>query len=247
MSASYPSAQKTFTSRNNGDTIQASHVNDLQDEVNAVEGGLINGLQHDLKFTDATYDVGKSGATRPRDGFFSRNLVAGGGLSVTGGSTTATLSVTSNSSLAGSVFVGGVNSSAVNSTATDVALKESGALCWANSGNSSACLMTTTRDLGVLGSTTPVSLAVFGTNAPDAMATFFVTGAASLRIAGQFYLRGADNGVLPVYTAGGNFGSTASDAGKLNVYWSAGNSRYEIENKTASTAITVRVFYQRSL
>jgi hypothetical protein len=32
----------------------------------------------DLKFTDATYDIGKSGATRPRDGFFSRNLVVGG-------------------------------------------------------------------------------------------------------------------------------------------------------------------------
>ena len=38
----------------------------------------------DLLFTDATYDIGKSGATRPRDGFFSRNVVAGGTLAVTG-------------------------------------------------------------------------------------------------------------------------------------------------------------------
>lgn len=35
-------------------------------------------LGMDLLFTDATYDIGKSGATRPRDGFFSRNLVVGG-------------------------------------------------------------------------------------------------------------------------------------------------------------------------
>jgi hypothetical protein len=32
----------------------------------------------DLKFTDATYDIGKTGATRPRDGFFSRNVIAAG-------------------------------------------------------------------------------------------------------------------------------------------------------------------------
>jgi hypothetical protein len=32
----------------------------------------------DLLFTDATYDIGKSGATRPRDIFLSRNLTIGG-------------------------------------------------------------------------------------------------------------------------------------------------------------------------
>lgn len=48
-------------------------------------GGTLVG---DLKFTDATYDIGKSGLTRPRDGFFSRNLTANklsvGGASLTG-------------------------------------------------------------------------------------------------------------------------------------------------------------------
>jgi hypothetical protein len=34
----------------------------------------------DLLFTDALYDLGKSGATRPRDGFFSRNVTVGGAL-----------------------------------------------------------------------------------------------------------------------------------------------------------------------
>lgn len=52
-------------------------------------------LGGDLLFTDATYDIGKSGATRPRDGFFSRNVVVGGTLGVTGASTIAALSATS--------------------------------------------------------------------------------------------------------------------------------------------------------
>ena len=41
-------------------------------------------LSQDLLFTDATYDIGALGVTRPRDGFFSRNVVIGGTLGVTG-------------------------------------------------------------------------------------------------------------------------------------------------------------------
>lgn len=40
--ASFPSSVKTFTTRNAGDTIQPAHVNDLQDEVNALEDALLN-------------------------------------------------------------------------------------------------------------------------------------------------------------------------------------------------------------
>ncbi len=40
--------------------------------------GSFGTLTSDLLFTDATYDIGKTGATRPRDGFFSRNLAIGG-------------------------------------------------------------------------------------------------------------------------------------------------------------------------
>ncbi len=43
----------------------------------------------DLKFTDNLYDIGKSGATRPRDLFLSRNLVVGG-TTVHTGTTTLT-------------------------------------------------------------------------------------------------------------------------------------------------------------
>lgn len=42
--ASYPTSVKVFTTRNNGtDKIDASHINDLQDEVNAIESGILNG------------------------------------------------------------------------------------------------------------------------------------------------------------------------------------------------------------
>lgn len=40
-----------------------------------ISGGTLTGS---LLFTDATYDIGASGATRPRDLFLSRNLVVGG-------------------------------------------------------------------------------------------------------------------------------------------------------------------------
>ena len=44
-----------------------------------------------LIFTDATYDIGASGATRPRDLFPSRNAVVGGTLTVTGATILGTL------------------------------------------------------------------------------------------------------------------------------------------------------------
>lgn len=47
-----------------------------------ISGGTLTG---NLLFTDATYDVGASGATRPRDLFLSRNATVGGTLTVTGG------------------------------------------------------------------------------------------------------------------------------------------------------------------
>lgn len=53
----------------------------------------------DLLFTDNLYDIGKSGATRPRDGFFSRNLYAGGFIEA---SAVQTIGFTSRSFLASS-------------------------------------------------------------------------------------------------------------------------------------------------
>lgn len=41
--ASYPASVKTFTTKNASETIQPEHVNSLQDEVTAIEDGLLNG------------------------------------------------------------------------------------------------------------------------------------------------------------------------------------------------------------
>jgi len=59
MPASYPSSVKTFTTKTTGQVIEASHVNELQDEVTAVETGLLQGLAHNLfPDTDAGRDLG---------------------------------------------------------------------------------------------------------------------------------------------------------------------------------------------
>lgn len=78
MAASYPGTVKTFTVKVDGagNIIFAAHVNDLQDEVNAVEGGLLNGVAHVLR-PDATAnnrDLGVAASARFRDAFLARTL-----------------------------------------------------------------------------------------------------------------------------------------------------------------------------
>lgn len=85
MPASYPTSAKSFSAKSAGMVIQAADVGDLQDEVTAIESGLLQG-------------------TAPLNS--SRSTLAT--LSVTGGSTLAgTLQVTGNSSFAGNLTVGG--------------------------------------------------------------------------------------------------------------------------------------------
>src|SRR5574343_790800 len=72
MAASYPTSAKTFTTKNAGDTIQPGHLNDLQDEVAAIEAGLLNG----------TAPLNSSNST-------IANLVVTGALQVSGNSTIA--------------------------------------------------------------------------------------------------------------------------------------------------------------
>lgn len=77
----------------------------------------------DLLFTDATFDIGKSGATRPRDLFLSRNATVGGTLGVTGVATFTAQSVHSAgvdlSSNGQVVFPATQNASAVANTLDD--------------------------------------------------------------------------------------------------------------------------------
>lgn len=96
--ASYPTAVKTFTSKSDGagNRIFASHVNDLQDEVTAIEDGILNGTAPVTcsRVTAATLSVaGNStvGGTFSVGGAASINgsIVVTGGADVTQGSTFA--------------------------------------------------------------------------------------------------------------------------------------------------------------
>ena len=90
-----PSAVSNLSGTNTGDQDLSSYATTAA--VAAAYLPLVGGtLTGDLKFIDATYDIGKSGATRPRDGFFSRNLTVGGTLS------TASLTLSSGYGSAGS-------------------------------------------------------------------------------------------------------------------------------------------------
>jgi hypothetical protein len=62
----------------------------------ALAGGTMTG---DLLFTDATYDIGKTGATRPRDLFLSRNATIGGALAMGGRITSAAGVTTGNNAM----------------------------------------------------------------------------------------------------------------------------------------------------
>lgn len=71
-----------------GSTITASLTGHASLDL-PLTGGTLTG---NLLFTDATYDIGATGATRPRDLFLSRNQVIGGTLTVTGAVTGASFS-----------------------------------------------------------------------------------------------------------------------------------------------------------
>jgi len=100
-----------------GTAIDAAWATLLMDRIDTalalllpLAGGTMTGaITSDLLFTDALYDIGKSGATRPRDGFFSRNVTVGGTLGVTG-ITTGTSFVASATGANTGVLVGAASS-----------------------------------------------------------------------------------------------------------------------------------------
>ncbi len=96
MAASYPTSAKSFTTKNSGESVQATHVNDLQDEVTAVEQDLIGGLPIARGGTGLTsltanripYGNGTSALqSSPNLTFDGSSLAVTGGMTVTGGLT----------------------------------------------------------------------------------------------------------------------------------------------------------------
>lgn len=65
MAASYPTAAKSFTTKTDGptQTIIAAHVNALQDEIVAIENGLLTGVAHDTTFNEDVTIVGDLSVT----------------------------------------------------------------------------------------------------------------------------------------------------------------------------------------
>lgn len=60
--ASYPSSVKSFSTKLAGQTVASAHINDIQDEIVAVEGALLNGVAHALKpSSDNAQDLGTAG------------------------------------------------------------------------------------------------------------------------------------------------------------------------------------------
>lgn len=92
MAASFPGAVKTFTTKNTGDVIQPADVNDLQDEVNAIEAGIRNG----------TAPLNSSNSTLTNLSVTANSTIAGA-LNVGGAMTIGTLDVGSVSTFAAGV------------------------------------------------------------------------------------------------------------------------------------------------
>lgn len=90
----------------------------------AVVTTLPNPITQDLLFTDATYDIGKSGASRPRDLFQSRNATIGGTLAVTGNTTltgtlaSGALTITGAATVSSTLGVSGASTLAAVSATT---------------------------------------------------------------------------------------------------------------------------------
>lgn len=95
----------------------------------------------DILFTDATYDLGKAGATRPRDGFFSRNVVIGGTLNVTGAITAP--------SFVGSIAAASLTGTTLPATVTTSSLQTFGVL------GGSLLFTDALYDIGASGATRP--------------------------------------------------------------------------------------------
>lgn len=66
--ASYPTSTKSFTTKTDGATISAAHINDLQDEIVAIENGLRTGLAHHVLLATGKYLSSNGRATG--DGVF---------------------------------------------------------------------------------------------------------------------------------------------------------------------------------
>jgi hypothetical protein len=91
MAASYPSSVKSFSTKSTTDVVEASHPNDLQDEVTALETALLTtGLEHNL-FPESTGDARTLGtASKLWGATYTSRALSGGGTTSSIATATAT-------------------------------------------------------------------------------------------------------------------------------------------------------------
>ena len=103
-------------------TAETLYSADLNAEFNNIlnnVSSLICPITFNLTFTDATYDIGASGASRPRDMFLSRNITVGGTAAITGVATLTAQPILSSLTASRAVFTDaskGLVSNAISGT-----------------------------------------------------------------------------------------------------------------------------------
>ena len=97
--AQYPSAVISFTSKNSGDVIQPSHINTMQDEITAIEDGLLNG----------TAPLNSSRITAPASQITASTVTNLTATNSTATNLSATNSTTTNLSVTNSTVSGSIN------------------------------------------------------------------------------------------------------------------------------------------
>ena len=101
--------------------------------------------------------------------------------------------------------------------------------------------MFTARNLGSIAVNGVASLAAFGVNTPYALIMVIDDSGPG---AAMYLLQGGGNTTTEIFDPSATFSPTAGTASSWNIYYSAANARYEIENKRPG-AEAPRVFYFR--
>lgn len=197
-SASYPTSVHSFTTKSSGDTIQATHINDLQDEVTAIEQGLLNGLSHVLTLTNTGLHLLDTDASHDLIVKPGSDLTADRTLTITTGDADRTLTLSGDVTLSATPYVPG---------GTDVAVADGGT-------NQSSY---TKGDLLVASAATTLSKLGVGTNGQ-------VLTADSAQTAGVKWADAADASTVELGTSGVTGGLVASAYGTATTVSNSGTS-----------------------
>lgn len=222
MSASYPGAAKVFTTRSAGQTIASAIINDLQDEVNAVEAGLLNGSApvvcsnasvNNLNVAGASTFAGAvtfAGNVSVPAAFQSSNSTVLGTLQVNGAVT-----FSSAAQLRGALLVPQqlLTLSGVSTTFNDIAVASS-AVWVALDGNSTAIIVT-----GITGSAGIHGRVLFLANTNvSGQGLTLVNQSVGSSVGGRFVLQGGVNKTLPNFTMVTAIFSTVALGGNANIW-----------------------------